>query len=95
MFQPEGAGPLARGTIQEDGSFVMGTLTEDDGVRPGACRVRITAYKAQQSEVVVTGQTELALGPSFIPEKYNGFGSSGLEFKIGPETELPLVIELE
>src|SRR5688572_28324839 len=38
------AGPGAKGVIQPDGSFVLGTLTESDGASIGAHRVSIASY---------------------------------------------------
>ena len=95
MFQPQGEGPLARGTIQADGTFVLGTESEDDGVRPGNCRVRITAFEVQQSSQRADHQREMSLGRSAIPAKYQSFGTSGVAVEITPGMELPLVIELD
>ena len=95
MFQPPGEGPLARGTIQADGTFVLGTESVDDGVRRGNCRVRITAFAVQQSSQRADRQREMSLGRSAIPAKYQSFGTSGVAVEIGPEMELPLVIELD
>ncbi|MEO2049157.1 MAG: hypothetical protein ABGX16_21570 [Pirellulales bacterium] len=95
MFQPQGEGPLARGTIQADGTFVLGTESEDDGVRPGNCRVRITAFEAQRVIPQENHNQEIALGQSAIPAKYQSFGTSGVAVEITPELELPLVIELD
>ena len=95
MFQPEGNGPLARGTIQPDGTFVLGTESTDDGVRPGKCRVRITAFAAQKPGAQTSSQQELALGDSAIPTKYQSYGTSGVVVDIQPDMELPLIIELK
>ena len=95
MFQPEGNGPLARGTIQPDGTFVLGTESTDDGARPGKCRVRITAFASQKPGAQTSSQQELALGDSAIPPKYQSFGTSGVVVDIQPDMELPLIIELK
>jgi hypothetical protein len=95
MFQPHGNGLLARGTIQSDGTFVLGTESADDGVRPGKCRVRITAFAAQKPGAQTNSQQELALGNSAIPAKYHSFGTSGVVVVVKPDMELPLVIELD
>ena len=95
MFQPEGNGKLARGTIQSDGTFVLGTLSKDDGVRPGRCRVRITAHAAQRPTAQTNLQQELVLGESAIPAKYHSFGTSGVVVDVQPATKLPLIIELD
>ena len=102
MFQPEGNGPLARGTIQPDGTFVLGTESTDDGVRPRKCRVRITAFasqkpgaQTQKPGAQTSSQQELALGDSAIPTKYQSYGTSGVVVDIQPDMELPLIIELK
>ena len=95
MFQPEGNGQLARGTIQSDGTFVLGTVSAGDGVRPGKCRVRITSHAAQKQRSQTNSQQELVLGKSAIPAKYHSFGTSGVVVDVQPDTELPLIIELD
>lgn len=95
MFQPEGSGQLARGTIQSDGTFLLGTESVDDGVRPGKCRVRITAFAAQKPSAETNSQQELVLGKSAIPTKYHSFATSGVVVDVQSDTELPLILELD
>ena len=95
MFQPEGDGPLARGTIESDGTFVLRTESEADGVRPGTCRVRVTAFEAQKSGMPANEEREMSLGMSAIPKRYQSFGTSGVVVEVEPDMELPLVLELE
>jgi len=95
MFQPVGGGPLARGQIQADGSFVLTTLAKGDGVKPGVSRLRITAFDAQKPGALAKEAQEMMLGESAIPKKYQHFGTSGIEIEVAPDTPQPVVIELE
>ena len=95
MFQPEGAGPLARGTIEANGQFVLGTQTKADGVRPGRCRVRVTAFESQKTGLGENPHRERSLGRSAIPKKYQNFGTSGLVVDVSAEMLLPLEVVLE
>lgn len=76
MIQPA-AGPAARGTIQADGSFTVGTFTPGDGAIVGPATVRVACYE-QQRPGGPPPQGELALGKSLIPEKYTQFETSGI-----------------
>ncbi len=95
MFQPEGNGPLARATIEPDGTFVLSTDSPADGVRPGSSRVRVTAFEAQKSGLAGPKDREMSLGRSAIPKKYLSFGTSGIVVDVTPQMKLPLVLELE
>jgi hypothetical protein len=65
----------ARGEIKKDGSFVMSTYSEGDGVLPGRYRVMVAPppffAKAR-------GQT----APQLMDEKYQSFSTSGLEITV-------------
>jgi len=65
----------ARGEIKNDGSFVMSTYSEGDGVLPGKYRVMVAPppffAKAR-------GQT----APLLMDEKYQSFSTSGLEITV-------------
>jgi hypothetical protein len=76
MIQPA-AGPAARGTIQADGSFTVGTFKPGDGAIVGPATVRVACYE-QQRPGAPAPQGELALGKSLIPEKYTQFETSGI-----------------
>ena len=95
MFQPAGSGPLARGTIGPDGTFVLSTESPADGVRPGPCRVRVTSFEAQATGQAAYKDREMSLGRSVIPKKYQNFGTSGVTVEVRAEMELPLVLKLE
>lgn len=96
MFQPVGGGDLARGQIEPDGTFVLTTKTVGDGVKRGPCRVRVTAFEAQQhggDRSKFEGETPL--GNSVIPSKYQSFGASGIEIEVTQDLPQPVIIELE
>ena len=76
MIQPK-AGPAARGTIQADGSFTVGTFQPGDGAIVGPATVRVACYE-QQRPGAPPPQGELALGKSLIPEQYTQFETSGI-----------------
>lgn len=96
MFQPTEQGDLARGKIQEDGTFVLTTNQSGDGVRIGTCRVRVAAFEAQRpGGAGPVGEDEPTLGRSAIPSKYQSFGTSELTVEVTPEMELPVVLDLK
>jgi hypothetical protein len=91
MIQPTG-GPAARGTIQPDGSFAVGTFTPGDGAIVGPASVRVACYE-QQRPGAPPPQGELALGKSLIPEKYTQFETSGITATVAAGMA-PLEIDL-
>ena len=95
MFQPLGGGEIARGAIQSDGSFVLSTKQDGDGVQVAQCRVRVTAFEAQRGEAADPSKMEMPMGESAIPEKYQSFGASGIVVVVAPEMEQPVIISLE
>ena len=96
MFQPVGGGGLARGRIGPEGKFVLSTYNEGDGVKIGLCRVRITAFEIQRpGGRTAEFEGETPLGESAIPQKYQGFGSSGIEIEVTPDMPQPVIIELD
>lgn len=96
MFQPLAGGALARGQIQSDGSFVLTTRRDGDGVQIGKSRVRITAFEAQRRLREPEGaEEETPLGSSAIPSKYQNFGTSGIVVDVAPDMELPLILHLD
>jgi hypothetical protein len=80
---PEGSRPAA-GTIQEDGTFTLGSFSADDGCVPGAHMVAIDGRKS--------------LGPTkvkwFAPKKFAYANTSGVTVTIDKPTD-ELVIELD
>lgn len=66
------AGPAARGPIDGDGRFVLGTYAAGDGAIPGPARIRVSWYERQ------TSGEEAMVGRSLVPQKYADFDTSGL-----------------
>ena len=73
-----GPARLATGQIQPDGTFVMSTLKQNDGVLPGTYRVAINSDPPPRIEVI-EGQ-KLPKGP--VPASYADPATSGLEVAI-------------
>ena len=91
MIQPT-AGPAARGRIQPDGSFTVGTFAPGDGAIVGPATVRVACYE-QQRPGAAAQQGEPTLGKSLIPEKYTQFETSGITTTVAagmPPLEIPL-----
>jgi hypothetical protein len=66
----------ARGEIQPDGRFELGTDNPEDGVRAGKYRVLVT-QRVENPDAV--------LAPAF-DSRYTSFKTSGLEFEVKPGT---------
>ena len=97
MFQPvgiDGALP-ARSKIDADGSFSLWTEKPGDGVRVGKCKVRVTAFEAQRTNASGGKHEEMSLGKSVIPQRFQNFATSGIEFDVSTEMSLPLEINLD
>ena len=91
-FFPEG-GRSAKGFIQQDGTFVLGTYEEADGAIPGTHKITI----ADVSSVPSTGPDYDNVAPrrkkeSPIPERYANPSASGLtrEVKAGEDNYFEL-----
>lgn len=88
MFQPAN-GPPARGTIQPDGTFELETVNREAGARIGANRVRISAR-----ELPTNYSTEIGLGKTLIPLRYNDITTSGLTAEVKSDSNEPFVFHL-
>lgn len=73
MLQPA-AGPAARGRIDTEGQFKVGTYRPGDGVIPGPAVVRVVSFE----ETATSPDEEPTFGRSRIPERYNDFLTSGI-----------------
>jgi hypothetical protein len=62
---PEGGGPSARGSIDRQGRFVLGTFTSDDGAVAGEHRVVIVQHLP-------------ALDRESLPDEHAAHGDTGL-----------------
>ena len=82
-FTPS-AGRSARGRIQSDGTFTLGTNTDTDGALIGDHAVSVTAYAG---EPVDTGEADSFDRPTrkpLVPLHYFSDTSSGLSFEVKP-----------
>ena len=70
-------GRMARGTIQEDGSFVLGSYSDSDGAQIGDHPVVVTPVPADEG--VSRPRSEQR-----IPRRYRRAGSSGLRVTVEP-----------
>src|SRR5688572_19780140 len=70
----------ASGRIQPDGTFVLTTFKNADGVTPGEYHIKVTAYATQQlSREQVEASGGAVAGPRpLIPEKYTDPNTSPL-----------------
>ena len=91
---PKGAGAkMPTGLIQPDGSFEMGTYTQNDGGPEGEYFVRVVCMTTQDPSYVPPVDTEPTPGKSLIPEKYsepNGDGRTVSVVKKMPPLEIVL-----
>ena len=74
------AGRSARGQIQSDGSYQLGTFGDGDGARVGMNDVTITAFEIPSDSV--NSDVDRPRGRSLIPLRYNSAASSGLSFEV-------------
>ena len=95
MFQPTSGGSVARGEIQQDGTFVLTTNREGDGILPGKSRVRITAFEAQRQRPDAESEMEVPLGKSAVPDKFHSFGTSGITIEVSGDMKQPVIIDLD
>jgi hypothetical protein len=65
----------ARGDIQKDGTFILGTYQEGDGAVPGKYQVAITPPPRPT-------RLEKPIGPPFIHPRFESYETSGLEFEV-------------
>ena len=89
MFQPA-AGPPARGTIQSDGTFELETVDRGAGARIGTNRVRNSARELPKNY-----DTEVGLGKTLIPLRYNDIATSGLTAEVQGDSNEPFVFHLK
>jgi hypothetical protein len=92
-FMPDN-GPIARGTVQSDGTFTLTTYSKNDGAVLGMHRVRIGCYEAQKPGFKMPKVEDFGLGKSLIPEKYTKAETSGIKVEVKKQNE-PFVIKLK
>ncbi|TWU27584.1 carboxypeptidase regulatory-like domain-containing protein [Bythopirellula polymerisocia] len=88
VFILPGKGRMAKGSIQEDGTFVMSTYDEGDGVQVGEHPVIVTPIPAGEGTPRPKGRA------TEIPPKYMKASSSGLTINVQPGDSNQLNLEL-
>ncbi|AMV18624.1 hypothetical protein VT03_12075 [Planctomyces sp. SH-PL14] len=94
LFVPTGGGPSAQGNIRDDGSYELGTFTDDDGAVLGSFKVMITAYSQPTGGVGLPEDAANgnAASIALIPEIYGDLENSGLTATV---TESPNTINFD
>lgn len=69
---------LARGTIKPDGTYVVGSVSEKDGIPPGKYKV----YVSGATKEIGTSKDGMPIMESLIDEKFASAANSGLEFEV-------------
>jgi hypothetical protein len=83
-MQEGGAAVMARGPIQPDGTFRLGTRKPGDGARPGKYRVLVTPRARTEEEKNL---------PPVLDPKFTRYSTSGLEFEVKKEkNDFPLKV---
>jgi len=92
MFQPV-KGPVAKGSIETDGTFVLSTYRQGDGATIGTHKVRIVCYDVKNQDAAAAGAHEGAKPRSLIPKKYTRAETSGLQVEVKEEND-PFIFDL-
>jgi hypothetical protein len=82
------SGRMAKGIIQSDGTFTMGTYNANDGVQLGKHPVVVHPVPADEE-----GDSKQRSGPS-IPAQYSIASKSGLQIEVMPDGIDDLNLEL-
>ena len=83
LFQPFGDSSLpARGYIQSDGSFQLGTFATDDGAIPGVHKVVITPAVPTEA---LDDPAAIARHRAVVPAQYQNLQSTPLEFTVNDD----------
>ena len=79
----------ARGAIMDDGTFVMGTYTADDGAYPGKHRVMVKAMRDPKN----TFPDSIVPRP-VLDDRFEDYNKSGIEVEIvAGENEIEIKVE--
>jgi len=87
----EGTGRAAHGTIQPDGSFVMSSYKEGDGVMPGTYQVFID--NTEDPMVWDEAKKAYRYGQPRIATKYSAAATSGLKFDVKGRENFAIEVE--
>jgi hypothetical protein len=77
----------AWGSVKRDGTFTIGTLQENDGMRAGTYRVAV------KGAVVPLASGENSTGAELIHSRFSDPQTSGLSFEVPKQTKWDIVVE--
>jgi hypothetical protein len=80
-------GRMSKGTIQPDGSFVLGTYSDSDGVKIGTHPVTVLPPTAVEG-------APLSAAALSLPRRYSVAVTSGITVDVKPNTDNELLIEM-
>lgn len=79
----------SRGTIQKDGTYVVGSLSENDGIPPGDYKV----YIVNANENKGMGANAMPILVPLIHSKFANPNTSGLTFKVdGSKKDFDIIV---
>lgn len=86
-FIPEDGGRSARGEIESDGTFTLGTFTESDGALIGKHGVAVTAYSgdAQTGDV----ERDVPTRRPLVHPRYGSASGSQITYEVKSGTNNP------
>ncbi len=87
VFVTPAEGKMAKGSIQPDGTFVLGTDSDSDGAQVGTHPVTVLPPTAEE------GKPLSAVAKS-LPRRYSIAQTSGITVDVKPNTDNELTIEL-
>jgi hypothetical protein len=98
-YLPKSAeGRQASGRLQPDGTFVLTTFKDADGVMPGEYDITVSAYTTQpnltRAEVEARGVAGITEPRLLIPERYTQHTTSGISDKVDSDHSGFMRIEL-
>jgi hypothetical protein len=79
---------FARGTIQPDGSYVVGSEGVADGLPPGEYNVTITAFMEDKNPTMGKNGMPVDNSRHLIDEKYSSQTTSGLKATVDSSTKV-------
>lgn len=87
VFVTPTEGKMAKGTIQPDGTFILGTNSDSDGAQVGTHPVTVLPPTAEE------GKPPSVVARS-LPNKYSIAATSGITVDVQPNTDNELIIQL-
>jgi hypothetical protein len=84
---------LARGTLKNDGTYTVGSLTKTDGIPPGVYQVYITGAVKELGLVNIGTNKETTIIEQLIDEKYGNPEKSGLTVEVKKSTTFNIQVD--